>query len=235
VRTRASIVALAVVALSFLALAVPVEARPARAGATTVTARSGAEGIDFESKAAEECHKLLEEGKKVDACQEAPSPILPPINELIWGIISFAIVAFLLWKLAFPGIKKGMQGRTERIRSDLDQAESAKDEAVRVLAGYQAQLADARTESARIIEEARQSAEEVRTNLQAKAEADIAEQRQRAAADVEAAKVQAIADLRGEVTALAIGAAEQVVERNLDTDANRALVEAYIDQVGATR
>ena len=55
----------------------------------------------------------------------------------------------------------------------------------------------------------------------------------KAAADIEAAKVQAIADLRGEVAALAIGAAEQVVGRNLDQDTNAALVEAYINQVGA--
>ena len=42
--------------------------------------------------------------------------------------------------------------------------------------------------------------------------------RERAAADIEAAKAQAIADLRGEVAALAIGAAEVVVGRNLDRD-----------------
>ena len=50
---------------------------------------------------------------------------------------------------------------------------------------------------------------------------------------IEAAKAQAVADLRSEVTALAIGAAEQVVSRNLDAETNAALVEAYIDQVGA--
>ena len=46
-------------------------------------------------------------------------------------------------------------------------------------------------------------------------------------------RLQAVADLRGEVTALAIGAAEQVVGRNLDQETNAALVEAYINQVGA--
>ena len=66
-------------------------------------------------------------------------------------------------------------------------------------------------------------------------EADIAEMRARAAADIESAKAQAIADLRGEVANLAIGAAEQVVERNLDRDTNVALIESYINQVGASR
>lgn len=181
------------------------------------------------------CIKLLEEGKKVDACQEAPSPILPPINELVWGGISFTIVMVLMWKFAYPGIKAGMNGRTERIQSDLDGAEAQRTEASGVLAEYQAQLSDARGQSARIIEEARQAADEVKATLLAKAEADIAELRARAAADIEAAKVQAIADLRGEVASLAIGAAEQVLERNLDHDTNVALVESYINQVGADR
>ena len=42
-------------------------------------------------------------------------------------------------------------------------------------------------------------------------------------------------DLRGEVAQLAIGAAESVVGANLDRDASVALVEAYINQVGADR
>ena len=73
----------------------------------------------------------------------------------------------------------------------------------------------------------------MRAGLQAKAEADINELKTKATADIEAAKLQAVADLRGEVTALAIGAAEQVVGRNLDAETNAALVEAYINQVGA--
>jgi F-type H+-transporting ATPase subunit b len=169
----------------------------------------------------------------VSDCFEAPNPLIPEINEVIWGTIAFlSVVGFLTWK-GLPAIKATMAARSERIANDLASAEAQNTEAGEVLAQYQAQLADARQESARIIEEARQAADSVRTELQAKAEADIAEMRARAAADIEAAKTQAVADLRGDVTALALGAAEQVVGRNLDDATNAALVEAYIDQVGA--
>lgn len=179
------------------------------------------------------CVELLVKGEGVEACQEAPSPILPELNEILWGAVGFAVVfAFLAWK-AYPAMKSGMNARTERIAADLDAAEAQRTEASTVLAGYQAQLADARAESARILEEARQSADGVKANLVAKAEADVAEMRAKAAADIEAAKAQAIADLRGEVASLAIGAAEEVVGRNLDRDTNVALVESYIDRVGA--
>ena len=53
-----------------------------------------------------------------------------------------------MWKFAFPAIKKGMDARTERIRADLDAAETAKAEAEAVLDEYQAQLADAKAEAA---------------------------------------------------------------------------------------
>ena len=182
-----------------------------------------------------ECIAVLVEGNTVDDCQESPSLIAPATNELIWGAISFAVLALLLWRFAWPGIKNGMENRSERIRRDLSEAETARTQAEQVLAGYQSQLADARNESARIIEEARQTADSMRRDLQQRAEADVAEMRQKAAADIEAAKVQAVADLQAEVASLAIGAAEQVVERSLDRETNVALVERYIQQVSAGR
>jgi F-type H+-transporting ATPase subunit b len=192
-------------------------------------------GATFADTSSEECHTLLEEGKKVDACQEAPSPILPATNELIWGAISFTVVFVVLSKLAYPAIRKGMEGRAERIRGDIATAEEAKAEAQHLLTDYQRQLADAKNEAGRIIEEARQTADAMRRDLQARAESDIAELRQRAAADVEAAKLQAIADLRAEVAELAVGAAEVIVQHSLDRDTQMELIENYINQVGSQR
>jgi F-type H+-transporting ATPase subunit b len=221
-RFRLLLAALAVIAIAVL-------------GSYSVASAQG----EAESKVAghteEECIHLLEEGKKIDDCQAAPNQLLPETNEIIWGTFGFVVVFAFIWKVGLPSIKGGMNARTERIRSDLDAAEAQRTEATTILDEYKAQLADARTESARIIEEARQAADEVRSNLQAKAEADITELRAKATADIESAKAQAIADLRGEVAALAIGAAEQVVERSLDQATSVALVEAYIDQVGAKR
>jgi F-type H+-transporting ATPase subunit b len=181
-----------------------------------------------------ECIEILAEGGTVEKCQEAPSPILPETNEIIWGAFGFLVVfGFLFWK-GYPAIKKAMDDRTEKIRADIDGAEASKAEADEVLAQYHAQLADARNESARILEEARQDADAVRQERIAAIDGEIAEMRQRAATEIEASKAQALADLRGEITALALGAAERVVERNLDDATNRALIDSYIDSVGVS-
>ena len=84
---------------------------------------------------------------------------------------------------------------------------------------------------ARIFDEARTPADQLRADLTARAEADIAEMRDRAAADIEASRQQAIADLRTEVAGIALGAAERVVQSSLDEDAQRRLIDQYIDEV----
>jgi F-type H+-transporting ATPase subunit b len=181
----------------------------------------------------EECIEILEGGGEVDECQEAPSPILPATNELIWGAISFLVLFGLLAKFGFPAIKKGMEDRTARIQDDVKAAESAKTEAEANAKKYEAELAKNRANAAEELERARQDAEAYRVEKRAEVDAEIARMKEQAAADVESSKAQAIADIRGEVATLAIGAAETVVGQSLDRDANVALVEQFIDSVGS--
>ena len=187
------------------------------------------------SEDTEECIHLAEEADDPKACQEAPSPILPAADEFIWGSIAFLVLLFLLWKFAYPSIKQGMEARTERIRADLASAEDAKTAAQTVLDEYRAQLADAKAEAGRIIEEARAAADAVKRDHETRLQTELAEIRARAVSDIDSAKAQAMADLRGEVAQLAIGAAETVVGRNLDEATQVQLVEDYINQVAAQR
>jgi F-type H+-transporting ATPase subunit b len=182
----------------------------------------------------EECIELLEDGGEPDDCNEAPSPILPATNEIVWGSISFVVLLFLLSKFAYPAIKQSMEGRAERIRNSLDEAERTRAEAQSILDDYQRQLADAKNEAARIIEEARQAADAMRRDLMAKAEAEAQGVRERAQADITTQVERATADLRSQVAALSVEAAEMVVKNALtDRETQLRLVEDYITQVGA--
>ena len=167
----------------------------------------------------------------LEGCVEAPSPILPELDEIIWGGLAFLILFAFMWWKGIPAVKRAMDARSEKIRSDLDAADLAKADALRTKSEYEAQLADAKTAAAAIIDEARAQADQLRQDLQARAEADIAEQRFRAAADIESSRRQAIDDLRTEVAAIAVGAAERVVGASLDADVHRSLIDGYIDDV----
>ena len=186
-------------------------------------------------KAERECIDKLEKGGKIDDCQKAPSPILPAANELIWGGISFIALFVLLRRYAYPALKRGMENRSNRIRESLDEAERTRGEAQTILEDYQRQLADARNESARIIEEARQAADRLRQDLKKQAETEVGELRARAQEDIQAQVQRAMADLQARVGELAIELAEKVVERSLDRETNMQLIENYINQVGAQR
>jgi len=167
-------------------------------------------------------------------CIEAPSPILPETNEIIWGGSAFLILFVLMVKKGFPAVRGAMDARAEKIRSDLDAAEQARLDAQSVQSDYEARLADAKAEASRLIDEARVAADHLKGDLAARAETDIAEMRERAAADIESSRAQAIADLRAEVAGIALGAAERVVQSSLDADVQGRLIDAYIDEVAGT-
>ena len=188
---------------------------------------------NFADKAAEECHKLLEEGKSVDDCQKAPNPLVPELNEIIWGSLAFLVLLGVMWKFGVPAVKNMEQAREDRIRNDLEGAEKARTDAEAEKAQYLAQIAGANEEAGRIIEEARQAAEQVRRDLIARSEADAAEIRERAQADIAAQQQRAMAELRGDVAQLSIDLAERIVEHNLDRDTQLRLVDSFINQVGS--
>ena len=171
-------------------------------------------------------------GALASAVAEAPNPIIPAMDEVIWGTLSFLILFAVMAKFAYPALKKAMDARSEKIQGDLDAADSARSDAESLRAGYDAKLAEAQAEAARIIEAARADAEQVRQDRIAAIEPEIAEKRAEAEADIEAAKDRALADLRAQVTSLAVGAAEQVVRSSLDEAAYARLVDDYIESVG---
>ena len=165
--------------------------------------------------------------------QEAPNPILPAWNEVIWGGLSFLVLFFLMQKFAFPALKKGMDARANKIDGDLKAAENAKLEAERQLADYKAQLADAKSESNRIIDEARQQAEAVRKDIAARADADAAQTRAKATADLNIQADRIKSDLTAHVKSLSLELAEKVVGQNMTNETNAALVDRYIAELNS--
>ena len=168
----------------------------------------------------------------LENCKKAPSLITPAVPEMVWGGLAFLIVFLLLAKFAFPALKKGVKAREEKIRSDLEAAEKARQEAEDERAKYQASLADARGEANRMVEEAREAAERVRQETIARAESDAAEIRTRASEDIGLARDRAMADLRSQVADISIELAEKIVERNIDRSTQEQLIESYISSVG---
>ena len=167
------------------------------------------------------------------ASEEPNNPILPATNEIIWGTLAFLVLVVLMFWKAYPAVKGAMDDRTEHIRSSIDEADRTRTEAQAVLVDYQRQVADAKGEAARIIEEARQTADSLKRDLTVRAEAEAADLRQRNAAQIAAERDRVMAELQGQVATLAIELAEKVVGGSLDQQRSMQLIETYINDVGS--
>ena len=163
---------------------------------------------------------------------EAPNPILPEKNEVIWALLSFGVLLVLMWKFALPSVMKAMNARTAKIEGDLSAAAKAKGDSEKMITEYQAKLADAKAEGEKIREEARQQADAIRKDMLARAEADAEAVRAKATDDLNAQATRIKAELESHVKSLSLDLAEKVVGANMNRDTNAALVDRYIAELG---
>ncbi|MPZ51953.1 MAG: F0F1 ATP synthase subunit B [Acidimicrobiia bacterium] len=157
--------------------------------------------------------------------------LLPPIPELIGGIIAFGIVFLTVWRFAAPAFNKMLEDRQGAIGGKLEEAETIKAEAEQLRADYHADLKESRTRATEIVEQARSDAETLRADIVAKAETEAEEIRTRAREEAEAEKGRALADARREVANLSIDLAEKVVGESLDHETQMGLVNRYLSDL----
>lgn len=158
--------------------------------------------------------------------------LLPATSELVAGVLAFAIIFFFAWRWVFPQLTQTLEARQAAIKADYEAAEAAKVEAESLKNDYQAQLAQARDEASRIVEEARQAGESVRADVVARAEVEAAAIKERAAADMSGERERVAAGLKREVADLSLDVAEKVLGTSLDRGAQERLVSQYIDELG---
>jgi F-type H+-transporting ATPase subunit b len=167
------------------------------------------------------------------AAEAVHNPILPIWQEVVLGIIAFSILSFVLMKFVFPQMEKTFAARVDAIEGGIKRAEAAQAEANELLEQYRAQLAEARTEAARIRDEARADAEGIRQDILATARQEseriIAAGRDQLAAQRESI----VRDLRAEVGTLAVDLASRIVGEALADEARqRGTVDRFIDELG---
>lgn len=154
--------------------------------------------------------------------------VLPHRDELIAGVLAFLIVFFFVWRKALPTINKTLEARQQAITGQLTEAEEAKREAESLLADYKAQLADAKTEGNRIIEEARAAGEQLKSDIVARAEEEASQTLAKAREEAQSEKARALAEARREVGEISVGLAEKIVGGSLDGKMQQDLIDRYL-------
>lgn len=159
--------------------------------------------------------------------------ITPMQPEIFYSLAAFAVLLFLLARFAFPPIVAMLEKREQAIRESVTKAEETRIEAERLLEDYKKQIAQARQEATRIIEQARKVAEDAKAKVEASAQEEAAKTLARAREEIEAEKKKAFIELQERVADLSVGAASRVIEKSLSKQDHLKLIEDYIAQVGA--
>ena len=150
---------------------------------------------------------------------------------LFWIIVSAAnfIVFFLIVRaIAFGGLVKTLDDRRARIEQGLKDAEQARRDRDAAESERLAAINEARREANDIIARAQKASAEAREADIAATREELARLRERAASEIDAEKQKAIAELRGEVTDLALAAAGRVVADSMTGDRQRKLVADFL-------
>ncbi len=168
-----------------------------------------------------------------DGYVTAAHPIFPPTKEIFIGGAASLIVFFLLYKYAWPEIKKAMKGRTERIQNEIDESAAAKEQAEKDAAEIREALGDIDAERTRLFAEADEQAAALLEDGRRRLDDEIAELDARADADIAAAATRGSDDLRADIARYSADAIDRVVESSLDDASQQDLSEGFIARVGA--
>jgi len=151
----------------------------------------------------------------------------------IWPTwVAFIILFGLLYKFALPAITAMLDERTAKIRESLEKAEGTKIEAERLLDEYKQQMAEARGDAAKVIEQGRKVAETMKDDIVAKATEEAAQVVAKAHEAMEAEKKAAIAELQSQVASLSVAVASKLIGEKLSADDDAKLIERYVAEVG---
>lgn len=169
-----------------------------------------------------------------DAPAEEHNPIIPIWEELVVGSVAFAVLCFVLMKFVFPRMEAMFQARVEAIEGGIKRAEERQAEANALFEQYKQQLAEARSEAARIRDEARADAEGIRVDVLAKAREESDRIIAAGKEQLQAERQTIVRELRAEVGTIAVDLASKIVGESLADEARqRGTVERFLGDLDA--
>ncbi|MEE8374153.1 MAG: F0F1 ATP synthase subunit B [Dehalococcoidia bacterium] len=156
-------------------------------------------------------------------------------NGLIGQLLSFGILFLVLTLFAYKPITRMLEERSKRIQDSMDQAEFIKQETARTEQMVHEQLAEARKQGMDIVAQAEQVGDRLKEEARVQARKDAEAIASKAQAEIRAESQEAIAQLRKEFIGVAIMAAERVIDKALDKEAHRQIIEKTLEESTALK
>lgn len=152
--------------------------------------------------------------------------------QIIWVFVNLLILFLLMKKFLFGPITKMLDDRAKSVADTLDQADERLADAEKQKAEYTQQLADARGEASRIIEEARKRADLTYSRRMNEAEKDIQRLNEQAARQREADREAMLKSAKQQIAALVLLTTAKVSQHAMNADADRTMLDSFLNEAG---
>jgi F-type H+-transporting ATPase subunit b len=149
---------------------------------------------------------------------------------LIAQVVNFTLLFLILYFFAFKRILKMLDDRSSRIKESIEQTDLIKDQAAKAEEESRRRIEDGIKEGQELIAKATRAGEDVRQQSQQKAQEEAQALINRARGEIQRERDEAVGALRKEFADLTIMAAEKVIDRSLDRQAHREVIDKVLDE-----
>ncbi len=152
------------------------------------------------------------------------------VPTLLTQVVSFIILLVILRFVAYKPIMRMLDERSKRVKESLEQAEAVKEQSARTEEELKKQLEGAGRESQERIARAVKAGEEVKQKAQEEAKSEAEVLLGRARTEIQRERDDAIGEVRREFADLTVLAAGKVIEKSLNKEEHRELIEKVLEE-----
>lgn len=153
---------------------------------------------------------------------------------LLLLVIGFLVGLFVLWKFVFGRVGGLLEDRQNEIVSRMNKLETDQQELDRLTAETRQRLNEIEAEGQAKIQAAIEQGNSERQAIIDEARREAAAELERARAEIQREKEGAILELRGIVAEIAIDAASQIIDQNLDAAGHQHIIDEYLNRMPET-
>lgn len=157
------------------------------------------------------------------------------LSTLLAQLVNFLLLFGLLYFFAYKPILRMFDERSRRIKESVEQADQVKQQAAQAEEENRKKLEASAREGQEAIARAMRSAEGARQKAQEEAREEAGTLLEQARADIQRERDEVIGELRQEFADLAVEAAEKVIEKSLDRETHRELIDRVLDESSALK
>lgn len=152
-------------------------------------------------------------------------------QQILTHAVGFLVFVWIMKRFAWGPLLGLMDERRNKIVGEFAQIEKEKADAAELTADYQARLKEIDKERRARLVEAVEEGKKVATEIRTAAQQEIKELHTKSKADVQRDIAKAKVQLRDEMIAMTMTAAEKVIHEKLDDSKHRELIGRFIDNV----